>query len=110
MTQVQLAQASGVPQGLITCYETDSKMPSALKLAALAKALHVPMEQLVETNSQTPQVLLMPEAKLHGNSRGAKIQEIFLQLDEETQRLVLKQIKALAMINGNKTASTPKPT
>lgn len=94
LTQVQLSVASGVPQGLITCYENDVKIPSAPKLAALAKALHVSMDALVDDEFRP-----MPDAtdshKIHGNSRAAKVQQIFLQLDDETQRVLLKQMKAM---------------
>jgi hypothetical protein len=37
-----------------------------------------------------------PRLHVHGNSREAKVQELFRKLDEETQRVVLKQMKALA--------------
>jgi transcriptional regulator with XRE-family HTH domain len=104
LTQVQLAKASGVSQGLITYYEADAKIPSALKLAALAKALHVSMDDLVDSGHRPdPQSHNGP--KLHGNSRGAKVQDLFLQLDEETQRLVLKQIKALAKLGHQASSS-----
>jgi len=107
MTQVQLAKASGVPQGLITCYETDSKMPSAMKLAALARALFVPMDALVDGAGKPEPSIQAQEPKIHGNSRGSKVQELFLRLDDETQRVVLKQIKAL--VNLGQTTSQTNP-
>jgi transcriptional regulator with XRE-family HTH domain len=93
LTQVQLAQACGVQQSVLTRYENDLKTPSAPRLAAVARALGVTVEEILD---QTP----LPEASepklhVHGNSRAAKIQDLFLQLDEETQRVVLKQVKAL---------------
>jgi transcriptional regulator with XRE-family HTH domain len=95
LTQVQLAHVSGVPQGLITCYENDVKIPSAPKLAALAKALHVSMDNLVD-DDQRPDPEIPDSLKIHGNSRAAKVQQLFLKLDEEAQRVLLKQMKAMA--------------
>jgi transcriptional regulator with XRE-family HTH domain len=95
LTQVQLAHVSGVPQGLITCYENDVKIPSAPKLAALAKALHVSMDNLVD-DDQRPDPEIPDGPKIHGNSRAAKVQQLFLKLDEEAQRVLLKQMKAMA--------------
>jgi transcriptional regulator with XRE-family HTH domain len=94
LTQVQLAQACGVQQSVLTRYENDLKTPSAPRLAAVARALGVTVEEILD---QTP----LPEASeprlhVHGNSREAKVQELFRKLDEETQRVVLKQMKALA--------------
>ncbi len=107
LTQVQLSAASGVPQGLITCYENDVKIPSAPKLAALAKALHVSMDALVDDELRP-----LPDAvdgqKIHGNSRAAKVQQIFLQLDDETQRVLLKQMKA--MLAPKHSGNTKRPS
>jgi transcriptional regulator with XRE-family HTH domain len=100
MTQVQLAQACGVIQSVLTRYENDLKTPSAPRLAAIAKALGVTVEDILDDAPLLP----TPEPKLHvhGNSRAAKVQELFLQLDEETQRVVLKQIKALVKPQADK--------
>lgn len=73
-------------------------MPSAIKLAALAKALGVPMEDLIEGDEAPEPSIAPPEAKIHGNSREAKVQELFRKLDEESQRAILKQMKALAQL------------
>lgn len=93
LTQTQLANAAGILQGVLTRYETDKKVPSAPRLAAIARALGVTVEEILEDSpSPTTEV---PKPHVHGNSRAAKIQELFLQLDDETQRVVLKQVKAL---------------
>lgn len=73
-------------------------MPSAIKLAALAKALGVPMEDLIEGDEAPEPSIAPPETKIHGNSREAKVQELFRKLDEESQRAILKQMKALAQL------------
>ena len=93
LTQVQLAQAAGITQASVARYESDQKVPTGLRLAALARVLKVPMEALVGAQLHTDTVEAGP--RVHGNSREAKVQELFRQLDEETQRVVLKQIKAL---------------
>lgn len=94
LTQVQLAQASGILQSVLTHYENDNKIPSAPRLAAIAKALGTTVEDILdETQTNTPTT--GSKLHIHGNSRAAKVQDLFLQLDEETQRVVLKQIKAL---------------
>lgn len=97
MTQVQLAKASGVSQGAITAYENNLQNPTAEKLAALAKALAVPMEALVdpETLPQAPE----PESdnRLHGNSGVMQTHKVVLQLSPESQKAVLQFAKALLL-------------
>ncbi len=93
LTQTQLANAAGILQGVLTRYETDKKVPSAPRLAAIAKAWGVTVEEILEDSPPTTAQATKPH--VHGNSRAAKIQELFLQLDDETQRVVLKQVKAL---------------
>jgi transcriptional regulator with XRE-family HTH domain len=104
MTQVQLCQAAGILQSVYTRYETESVTPLAPRLKAIAKALGVSLEEILE-DSPTPS---MPEHKthVHGNSREAKVQELFRQLDEEAQRVILKQMKAMAQPPA--TTDTPK--
>lgn len=105
MTQIQLAQAAGILQGVLTRYETDKKTPSAPRLAAIARALGTTVEDLLDdAQPVTPPTATKPH--IHGNSREAKVQELFRQLDEEAQRVVLKQIKA--MINDQTDKKRPK--
>src|ERR1035437_3464648 len=99
LTQVQLSKASGVSQGTITGYEHDLQRPSAEKLAALAKALSVPMEALVPLDS-VPSVQAASEIadnRLHGNSCTAQLVKLAPQLDIEDQRALLKQAKLMLM-------------
>lgn len=93
LTQTQLANAAGILQGVLTRYETDKKVPSAPRLAAIARALGVTVEEILEESPPTSAQTAKP--LLHGNSRAAKVQQLFLQLDEEAQRVILKQMKAL---------------
>jgi len=113
LTQVQLSKASGVSQASIALYENDVQTPIARNLAALARALNVPMDALVEAANPAPE----PDDdnddnRLHGNSTAAQIQKLVLQLDREAQALVLKQVKLMLTASGEKRTSdhtdTPK--
>ncbi len=105
MTQVQLALASGVQQGEITGYENDKRVPTAPKVAALAKALKVPMEVLIG-DVEIPQPPASIEPRPHGNSTPALTQRIIQQLTLENQRAVLAHAKAL--LKAQEAQSTPK--
>lgn len=107
LTQVQLALASGVQQGEITGYENDKRVPTAPKIAALAKALKVPMEVLIG-DVEIPQTQASTEHRPHGNSTPALTQRIIQQLTLENQRAVLAHAKALLKVQ--ETQSTPKPS
>lgn len=93
LTQVQLAQAAGILQSVYTRYETESVTPLAPRLKAIAQALGVSVEEILD-DSPSP-TTPAPKPHVHGNSREAKVQELFRQLDEEAQRVILKQMKAL---------------
>jgi len=107
LTQVQLAAASGVQQGEIAGYENDKRVPTAPKIAALAKALHVPMEALME-DFDLPQVELTPTTRAHGNSTEALIQKITRQLNPDHQKAVLAHAKAL--LKAEEADTEPKRT
>jgi len=92
LTQVQLAQAAGILQSVYTRYETDNGVPLAPRLKAIAKALGTTVEEILE---ETPALEGEPKPFVHGNSREAKVQELFRQLDEEAQRVILRQMKAM---------------
>lgn len=95
MTQTQLSKAAGVSQAAIAFYENDVKSPVANKLAAMAKALGVPMEALVETNKAPTEPGSEGDNRLHGNSTAAQIQRLVLQLDREAQKILLMQAKRM---------------
>lgn len=53
MTQLQLAEATGVPLGTLRNYEQGASMPKAPTIATIARVLGVTVESLfVETESQ----------------------------------------------------------
>jgi transcriptional regulator with XRE-family HTH domain len=95
LTQVQLARVAGIPQGTIASYENDAQTPSAVKLAALAKALNVPMEALVGLEEAKRAPLEASDNRVHGNSTAAQIQKLVGQLDREAQKVILKQAKMM---------------
>ncbi len=109
LTQVQLSKASGVSQGAITGYEHDLQRPTADKLAALAKALNVPMEAIVTLEPQSQPVTEDPhDNRLHGNSCTAQLLKVMPQLDQEDQRALLKQAKLMALAKEAERAKTTK--
>lgn len=97
MTQIQLSKASGVSQGAITAYENDLQNPTAEKLAALAKALGVPMESLVDPEAIPQPVEPEADNRLHGNSGVMQTHKIVLQLSADSQKAVLQFAKALLL-------------
>jgi len=93
LTQAELAKALGVRQQVIGSYETGFRKPPIERLPDLAKALKVPIEQLlgkgqlqIQGNGQ----------KVNRNKRTAKIQEMLEKLSINEQRVVLKQIELMA--------------
>lgn len=105
LTQAQLAKTSGVSQPSIALYENDQQMPVAKSLAAIAKALNVPMDSLVDTD--LPSNASEEDNRNHGNSTTAQISKLVVTLNRDAQALVLKQVKMLlASGHGNPTAGT----
>ncbi len=109
LTQIQLSKASGVSQGAITAYENDLQNPTAERLAALAKALGVPMESLVDPEAAAPQAQeAEPDNRLHGNSGVMQTHKIVLQLSPDAQKAVLQFAKALLLKESTKVHKQPK--
>lgn len=106
LTQIQLCQAAGVLQGVFTRYERDKEVPSAPRLAAIAKALGVTVEDILD-DSPLPEPT-ETKSHIHGNSREAKVQELFRKLNKDSQRAILKQMAALAKLE-TPIEDTPKP-
>ena len=104
MTQVQVAQAAGLLQGTFTRYENNKKIPSGPRLAAIARALGTTVENILDDTPLPP----TPDAKphIHGNSTAAQIQKLVQELDNETQKLVLKQVKLI--VQGKKALETTR--
>lgn len=108
-TQAQLAKASAIPQGLITLYENDQRVPSALKLAALARAFEISMDDLVDRDDALPS----PESedrRVHGNSTAALLQRIATQLDSERQKGLLHHARLLMTSQEAEQAAKRKTT
>ena len=106
-TQAQVAEAAGCLQSVIARYETGKGTPLGPRLAALAKALGVTVEDLLDESS-APETL-DPKPHIHGNSLAAKIQDIFVKLPSEDQKLVYRQAEALLQRwELRKDDSTPK--
>lgn len=95
LTQVQLAQSLSTTQKVITDYETGRSKPPRKRLPQIAKFFHITVDELIgddEVSAKLPAVPKLP----HGNTRTSHILKFFDRLDEEEQRVVLKQVKALA--------------
>ena len=108
LTQVQVAQAAGLLQGTFTRYETNKKIPSAPRLAAIARALGTTVEEILDDTLPPPAAEARPH--LHGNSTAAQIQKLVQELDSETQGLVLKQVKLMLPTSKEKKRTKEAPT
>lgn len=91
-TQTNLAKNLGVTQQVIASYETGKKKPPVDRLQQLAAAFDVSVDEIVGRKPLD----IRPNGKyVHGNSRSAKIQELFDRLPPLEQRSILKQISAM---------------
>ncbi len=96
LTQVQLAGKLGTIQKVITDYETGKTKPPSERLPVIAKFFGVTVDTLIGTKDIKPQKTEdNGNEHRHGNSRSAKLDELFDKLNPEEQRMTLKQIKAL---------------
>jgi len=94
LTQVQLAEKLGTIQKVITDYETGKTKPPSERLPVFAKFFGVTVDELIGTEDIEPPTS-DDNGHRHGNSRFAKLEELFDKLSAEEQRMTLKQIKAL---------------
>jgi transcriptional regulator with XRE-family HTH domain len=108
LTQVQLAQAAGILQSALACYEQDKDVPSAPRLVAIARALGTTAEEIVD-DALSPTSTVDPKPRIHGNSLAAKIQDIFLKLKAEEQKAIYRQAEALLQ-RREQSAERPAPT
>ena len=96
LTQVQLAEKLGTIQKVITDYETGKTKPPSERLPVLAKFFGVTIDELIGTEDIKPvSGNDNGNSHRHGNSRFAKLEDLFEKLSPEEQRMTLKQIKAL---------------
>lgn len=97
LTQVQMAEALGVVQQLITRYEQGVAYPSIQKLIEIGNILGVTPDQLLGIGEP---LKTEPNRLFHGNSRMARIQEIFAKLPATEQRAFLKLIEGYTAHTG----------
>jgi transcriptional regulator with XRE-family HTH domain len=95
LSQAAFAAKAGVSQSAIAAYEVGRREPTAMMAAALAKALGVAVEELIDKDAIPKAPDELQRDYIHGNSRVAKIQEVFEQLKPQHQRAILQQAEAL---------------
>jgi transcriptional regulator with XRE-family HTH domain len=100
LTQVDLAQKLGTSQKVICDYEKGHAKPSSTRLPALATILGTTVDNLLGTETAVTQTDDNGN-HVHGNSRAAKIQELFDKLNPADQRAVLKHVTGLLAQYGN---------
>ena len=96
LTQPQLAAQVGLTQKRISDYELSKSTPSIDALPRLANFFGITVDELVGARQTSRDLVTSPPAKRrHGNSRTARLLELFEQLTPEEQRTTLKQIKGI---------------
>lgn len=91
-TQAAVAGKIGVTQQVIASYEADKKKPPIDRVQQLAAVFGVSIDEIIGTKP----LGLKPNGKhVHGNSRSARMQELFDRLPPLEQRSILKQVAAL---------------
>jgi transcriptional regulator with XRE-family HTH domain len=93
LTQVELAARLGVSQTAISDYESGRTKPRHEKLVALASVLGTSTDELVGKAQLAPTD--GSQTHIHGNTRIARLNQMFEQLSPTDQRAVLKHVKAL---------------
>lgn len=93
LTQVQLAQASGLTQRAISYYETEPGHPVAPAIVALAKALRVSADTLLGLKP-LPKSAAQPQPA--DERRLWKHLRLVAQLPERDQRAVLRLISSVS--------------
>lgn len=93
VTQVQLADKLGVTQATVARYEKGIMTPEVKRVTQIAKILGVSVQELFEEKEiQT----LAPAQRTHGNSRQARMQELFMALPPSDQKAIIKNAEWLA--------------
>ena len=98
LTQVQLAEELGTIQKVITDYETGKTKPPSERLLNIAKFFDVTVDELLGAGELSTAKPHKNNNHRHGNSRSAKLVQLFDKLNADEQRMTLKQIRALAEI------------
>jgi transcriptional regulator with XRE-family HTH domain len=92
VTQLQLAEKLGVTQATVARYEKGIMTPEVKRVSQMAKVLGVSVQELFEEKEVRP---LPPASHTHGNSRQAKMQELFTTLPASDQKAILKNAEWL---------------
>ena len=96
LTQPQLAAEVGLTQKRISDYELSKSTPAIDALPRLANFFGITVDELVGAREVPSDLVKTPLAKRrHGNSRTARLLELFEQLTPEEQRTTLKQIRGI---------------
>ena len=92
LTQTQLAEAISSTQRTVSYYETTAEYPTVQALLAIAKVLHVSLDELVglKPSKERPQAQPKEERRLWKQFR------LIAQLPERDQRAVLRFISTAA--------------
>ena len=96
LTQPELAEKLGVTPKVISDYETAKANPPTDRLPVIANFFNISVDELIGTKQIDYKAI--PEngkGHRHGNSRPAKLLELFDQLSPEEQRTTLKQVRGI---------------
>lgn len=99
LTQVQLAEALGTSQRVISHYETAAELPPSASIVALARVLEVSADELLGLKAAAK----TREENPHKGRLWKRFQRM-ASLPERDQRAVLRLINSLVASNGNTAA------
>lgn len=95
LTQVQLAESLSTTQKVITDYKTGRSKPPRKRLPQIAKFFHITVDELIGDDDVSAKLPVLPKSP-HRNTWASHVLKFFEHLGEEEQRVILKQVKALA--------------
>ena len=98
LSQGELGEKLGTTQKVISDYETEKTSPPPQRLPVIAKFFGVSVDELLDGDERGNEK--KNGKTLHANKRTFKVMQMFDQLNEEEQRVITRQIKAL--IEGKK--------
>jgi transcriptional regulator with XRE-family HTH domain len=101
MTQVQLAEALGTSQRVISHYETAAELPPSSSIVALARVLQVTADELLGLKAAAK-----PRQENPPNGRLWKRFQRMESLPERDQRAVLRLINSLVTSNSSGRSSS----
>lgn len=104
MTQVQLAEALGTSQRVISHYETAAELPPSASIVALARVLEVTADELLGLKAAAkPRLENPPKGRLWKRFQRME------SLPERDQRAVLRLINSLVTSNSSGRSSSAHP-